>query len=1214
MEFTGERYLPDVRGQIKYEHLHRYALSLDFVVGKTVLDLATGEGYGAALLAQVAESVTGVDIDSAAVEHARLKHYHPKLNFLLGKCESVPLPDASVDVVTSFETIEHHDNHEGMMLEIKRVLKPGGVLILSSPNRLTYSDEPGYSNPFHVKELYYDELRDLVTRHFKHLRLYGQKLGAGSFIFPLRDEPASSFKAFTGNADQINRQVSRLSSPIYFVVVCSDDSAIEKQELSSIYLDYKDDLLKNLEAERIEQVNQLQDQLQSSLDALAQARSTSETQARHQADELLQAQAKYDALVSQISDYEEQLVRQADEMSKVRSSYEAQLLQQEDALSDARAQLSVYAGQLEQQTALLSDAQLKLLKRGEILRRVQMSRSWQTTFDLQRARQTLYQVRQFNQKVLRKLNLPGQDAFYGHIDSPEKAGRVSKYLKVSGWVFSKASTIVRVEVFLDNVSLGTAQYGLARPDVVAANSGHVPQGCGYSGGFQVDELLMGRRTLMIRVWDARGNVKDYLQPLFIDNLDHQTIAESGMDLIPEMFTGAFSEIETQISPDHLPASKRFLTSMAKISLHSFLSSNATIEIPQHESPAISIILVLYNRAELTLQCLYSILKSNAKSFEIIIVDNASTDETGRLLKRIKGAQIIENQTNVHYLLGCNQAAKRARGEFILLLNNDTQILADSINSALETIRSAPDIGAVGGKIVLPDGTLQEAGSIIWQDGSCLGYGRGDSPLTPSYTFKRDVDYCSAAFLLTRRDLFLEDGGFDEDYAPAYYEETDYCVRLWKKGKRVVYDPNVVILHYEFASSTSQQSVLNHVMTNQKTFISKNQDWLSTQHSHSQENILEARTSKRRGGKRILFIDDRVPHINLGSGFPRSNRILSEMVEMGHFVTLYPLNYPQEDWASVYQDIPQEVEVLLNHGLSRLEEILNERADYYDLIFVSRPHNMAALDPLLSKMPRIRRSSRIVYDAEALFSLREIEQLRVEGKEPSWEEKRRRIDAEVSLAGNCSCIVSVSERESDVFLDHGFKCVHTLGHSLVTTPTLNSFDERRDILFVGAMHSATSPNTDSMIWFHEEIFPLIRKTLGQNIKLTIAGPASQTLKNHFNNGSVRMLGKVDDLTSLYERARIFIAPTRFSAGIPHKVHEAAAHGLPVVATSLTGMQLGWNHEEELLLADDAAGFAAACVRLYQDSTLWNRLRQNGLNRVRRDCSPEMFTQRLKDIIG
>ena len=189
--------------------------------------------------------------------------------------------------------------------------------------------------------------------------------------------------------------------------------------------------------------------------------------------------------------------------------------------------------------------------------------------------------------------------------------------------------------------------------------------------------------------------------------------------------------------------------------------------------------------------------------EIIIVDNNSHDETSLLLDRLRGARIIRNAENRNFLLAVNQAAKEARGEYLLLLNNDAQVLPGTLRSALNTIRSAPDIGAVGGRLILLDGTLQEAGSIIWNDGSCLGYGRGDNPFAPMYMFRRDVDYCSGAFLLTPRSTSGKElGGFDERFKPAYYEETDYCTRLWERRLRVVYDPNAVLLHYEFASSES----------------------------------------------------------------------------------------------------------------------------------------------------------------------------------------------------------------------------------------------------------------------------------------------------------------------------------------------------------------------------------------------------------------------------
>jgi len=244
MEATGERFLPELGGQIKYEHLHRYALSLELAIGKSVLDIASGEGYGAALLAEVAQAVVGVDIDSQAIQHATQKYSRHNLSFRVGDCAAIPLPDHSVDLVTSFETIEHHAQHDEMMAEIKRVLRPGGVLVISSPNRLTYSDEPQYVNPYHVKELYYAELNELLGRYFKHLYFYGQRLATASFIFPLEETDATCYLAYTGDPLGINRKVCSLPSPIYFVVVCSDSPLAELQAINSVYLDSHDDLLR----------------------------------------------------------------------------------------------------------------------------------------------------------------------------------------------------------------------------------------------------------------------------------------------------------------------------------------------------------------------------------------------------------------------------------------------------------------------------------------------------------------------------------------------------------------------------------------------------------------------------------------------------------------------------------------------------------------------------------------------------------------------------------------------------------------------------------------------------------------------------------------------------------------------------------------------------------------------------------------------------------
>jgi GT2 family glycosyltransferase len=875
--------------------------------------------------------------------------------------------------------------------------------------------------------------------------------------------------------------------------------------------------------------------------------------------------------------------------------YEAQLAKQTEQLAELRERIVAYESEMRQLAELLSKTDRDLARKSSMLHWIVSSRSWKLTAWLRK----LKLLGQTLQKPL------GQSVdFVGDLESPVEGSRVSEFVSVSGWIYSPARPIVKVEAFIDSIPAGALEYGLPRPDVSAFSS-QAPINCGYQGIFPIDESFTHRQKITVRVTDGGGNARDYRRTVLIDS-------QIKSSMMPALTLPHAQSNTVLFLRDDLSVAKKLQSTLGKISLESLLVSNSVLNFPQIANPEISIILVLHNRAELTLQCLYSILPNDTTSYEVVIVDNASTDETGQLLSRVNGAQIIRNEQNLHYLLACNQASNRARGQYLLLLNNDALLQAHSISSALATLKSSGDMGAVGGKIILPDGSLQEAGSIVWRDASCIGYGRGGSPLDPAFMFRRDVDYCSAVFLLTRRDLFLAHGGFDEAYVPAYYEETDYCTRLWESGKRVVYDPDVSVIHHEFASSTSRDTAIALQDKHREIFASRHKNWLERQVSPS-GSIFDARVHQINRRTKILMLDDRVPHVSLGSGFPRSNRIVRELVTMGHLVTCYPLTYPREDWASVYQDIPREVEVMIDHGLPQLERFLKDRAGYYDVVLISRPHNMANLEPLIKAKPDLFKGARIIYDAEALFSLRQIELKRMKGEKLSAADRQHILDQEIKLAEHCDRVIAVTEQERSEFSRRGSKQVYTLGHALDVLPTANGFQERRNVLFVGAIHEPDSPNADAVLWFSQKILPRLQRILGTELDLIIAGLMHREVEDRLDKRFVQVKGAVKDLTELYDQCRIFIAPTRYSAGLPHKVHEAAAYGLPTVATTLIGSQLGWIDGQDLLLADDENGFAAACAKLYRDQELWSRLRKSALNRVAMECSPKSFSQQLKTIV-
>jgi len=229
LEPTGERLLTSMDNSTAIEHLHRYAIAIEFTKDKIVLDIASGEGYGSNLLSKHAKKVYGVDIDSIAVEVSKIKYKSENLEFKVGRADTIPLQDNSIDVVISFETLEHHDKHEEMMKEIKRVLKADGILIISTPEKKYYSDLKNYKNPFHIKELYSNEFKKLINGYFTNTEFYFQNIFNGSLIIP--EENTFSFRNFDGDFNNINSDVQFV--PMYLIAIASDALLTRKTLLTT---------------------------------------------------------------------------------------------------------------------------------------------------------------------------------------------------------------------------------------------------------------------------------------------------------------------------------------------------------------------------------------------------------------------------------------------------------------------------------------------------------------------------------------------------------------------------------------------------------------------------------------------------------------------------------------------------------------------------------------------------------------------------------------------------------------------------------------------------------------------------------------------------------------------------------------------------------------------------------------------------------------------
>ncbi len=636
-------------------------------------------------------------------------------------------------------------------------------------------------------------------------------------------------------------------------------------------------------------------------------------------------------------------------------------------------------------------------------------------------------------------------------------------------------------------------------------------------------------------------------------------------------------------------------------LHQLLQGGEQLICPLFENPTVSFIVVLYNSAHLSLLSLESLITNADVSYELIVVDNASGDETGLMLDRLQGAKVIRNTTNVGFGPACVQAAGCAAGKYLCFFNNDALLSPAAISAALANFAD-PTVGTVGGKVLLANGALQEAGNILWSDGSALGYGRGDDSQSPKYEFRRPVDYCSAVFLLTPRQLFIELGGFSSEFAPAYYEDADYCMTLWQRGFQVIYEPLAVIRHYESAASGGNELAQARMAEHQKKFLQKWSAALQRHYAPDPSHISAARIALGSGGLRILYIDDRVPHRTLGAGFPRSNDIVSQLVALGHHVTCSTFTFPL--LSDEYSDMPREVELF--DGLCDRAALIRDYFPWSDVVWISRPHNLHVL--LTESLPRdTSRQYKLVYDAEAIFS----DRIRQESQLENSKTTPVLSFDEFALARSADIVVVVCENDKARMLQAGVGSAQVIGFRLSPSPTAASFAQRRTFLFVGGVHGSDNPNADSVRYFCNAVWPAVRKATGAT--LVVAGYGTDEILGDLNSPSVRVLGAQEDLRPLYAEARVFVVPTRYAAGLPFKAYEAAAFGAPLVVSDIIARQMQWSDGIDYLVADNADEFARQCIWLYGDAALWETLRANALQRVVDELSPDAFEKSVRSVL-
>lgn len=650
-------------------------------------------------------------------------------------------------------------------------------------------------------------------------------------------------------------------------------------------------------------------------------------------------------------------------------------------------------------------------------------------------------------------------------------------------------------------------------------------------------------------------------------------------------------------------------------LATFLATGNKLKFPTaNGKPLLSVILFVDDRVDLTFGSLRSLADSLPTTVEVLCVATRFSAKTNKLFTRCDGLKTTAFPDAIGRTDVFNRAVNTALGEYVLFLRSGVEPAPNLVRETLLMLGSiTSDVGAIGGMVVDRQGKILEAGAAIDQSDGITACGFRAQPLSPGVQFRRPIGCVVGAPLVSRRELFLAIGGFNNNLH--LLPLADYCLRLWDMGLSVIYDPTLGGLSVADSAEESVEDLRSDSAQQEvKAVIELHKASLDCASSGKNTKSMPRVCYPTDHRKRILFIEDRIPHPRLGRGYPRTNMVLSGLAEIGCFVTLYPILKPNEDWASAYDDLPRDVEILLGYGNSRLAQLLRKRHRDFDLIWVCRPHNMATYKHAVAVNALVDLDSqRVIYDAEALFALREIGQLKLQGQTVSDEEKHRRIDQEIKLAEGCWSVLAVSESEGTHFAQRGITRVHALGHATTLCPTANAFAGRRTFLFVGALPDDECPNGEGLIWFCSYVLPILQRRLKTECKLIVAGANRLERRGPLDDSSIVFAGSVDDLYPLYDSARVFVAPIRFGAGIPLKIIEAAAHGVPVVAMPILATQLAWNHEHELLVAQSPEEFAESCLRLYEDERLWEDIRVRALDRVRTDYSIEGFSMKLQTIV-
>ena len=629
-----------------------------------------------------------------------------------------------------------------------------------------------------------------------------------------------------------------------------------------------------------------------------------------------------------------------------------------------------------------------------------------------------------------------------------------------------------------------------------------------------------------------------------------------------------------------------------------------------DQPDVSIIIPVYGQLAYTLNCIHSLwLHASRYSAEVIIIDDCSPDGglTEQFVPQVEGVRYHKQPKNGGFIKSCNTGGELAVGRYVLMLNNDTRVVDGWLDNIIDSFALFPRSGLIGSKMLYPDGVLQEAGGILWRDGSAWNYGRNDDPNRPQYCFARQVDYISGCSLVLTAELWRELGGFDPHYTPAYAEDADLCQRVSARGLEVWYQPASRVIHYEGKTSGTQTTgggKAYQLINLRKLYLR----WRGKFVSHRRNSDAPYFEKERSVTKRMLFVDAVTPTPDQDAGSLQTVLGLQCAQRAGykaHFV-------PEDNWLFDPKYTPgmQREGVECFHAPFEIgfENFIRRYGWLFDIIIVYR---VGVMQKSLAAIREYAPNATVLFHLADLHYLRLQRQADLEQNEELAKVAAEMKEKELSTILQSDCTITHSTVEAEIL------AAEVPGAQVTVWPLMMEvagararFEARKAICFLGGYRHP--PNIDAVLYFVEEVLPLIH-AVEPDIEFIVAGANPTPEISELAGDKVIVTGMIDDLADVFEISRVFVCPLRVGAGAKGKVLSALAHGVPVVSTAIGVEGAGLVEDEHVLIADDPQAMADSVLRVYHDANLWRNMSRAGLALVNDQFSLAMGVGQLEEAI-